>query len=221
MRPSDTVLDSIADALELDETERGHLSELARAARRPVPVVRRAADKVPANASALLAATSLPAIIVSRFLDLLDWNDPAAELLGDPRQVTPPERNVLFAVFRDEAGCLPQADGEAAARDYLGMLRAAVSQDPSHPRAAAIVGALSVRSAAFRRLWARNEVRDRVHGTHVIGHPRVGDIAMEWDSYPLGRTPGAMMIVFTPKPDSVDRLRMLATTTARDLSARM
>ncbi|WP_440067995.1 MmyB family transcriptional regulator [Streptosporangium sp. OZ121] len=40
-------------------------------------------------------------------------------------------------------------------------------------------------STGFRRLWARHDVREGVHGAKTFQHPRVGDIAVEWDAYPL------------------------------------
>ncbi len=88
-------------------------------------------------------------------------------------EVPSSERNVLFAVLRDEESHVRFADCEASALEYIGMLRAAVAHDPDHPRAIAVVGALSVRSPVFRRLWARNEVRESVHGAKTIRHPRV------------------------------------------------
>ncbi|GAA1997363.1 helix-turn-helix transcriptional regulator [Microbacterium ulmi] len=219
VRPSEAVLDSIADALDLDDVERRHVMQLARVARRPAPKTRRTPDRVPKNARLLLDATALPAVIVSRHLDLLAWNAAAVALLGDPMEVPPSERNVLFAVLRDEESHVRFADCEAVARDYIGMLRAAVAHDPDHPRAIAVVGALSVRSAVFRRLWARNEVRESVHGAKTIRHPRVGEIAVEWDAYPLLGMTGPILIVFAPQPGHEDRLRLLGSLAASDATA--
>lgn len=170
VRPSNAVLDSIADALDLNEVERRHLVQLARAARRPVPKARRAPDRVPRNTRALPDATALPAFVVSRHLDVLAWNDLAAGLLGDPMELPPGKRNVLIALFRDEGSRIRSADCYAVALDYIGMLHAAIAHDPGHPRGVAVVGTLSVRSATFRRLWARNEVRESIHGAKTIRH---------------------------------------------------
>ncbi len=216
VRPSEAVLDSIADALDFDEVERRHLMTLARAARRPSPPRRRTQERVPQNARLLITSLALPAFVVSRHLDVLAWNDLAAELLGDPLQLPPSQRNVLFALFRDDEARLHCADWETMALDYIGMLRAAVALDPDHPRAIEIVGELSIRSAEFRRLWARHDVRDSVHGAKTIRHPRIGETAVEWDAYPLPGAPGANMIVFTPQSGDEDKLRLLATLASLD-----
>jgi transcriptional regulator with XRE-family HTH domain len=212
VRPSDAVLDSIADALALDEIERRHMLMLARAARQPdAPVVRRP-DRVPASTQRLLPLMGVPAVVLGRHLDVLAWNPLAAELLGDPASYPPERRNFLIALFSDEGARLRCADWESTALEYIGMLRAAVAADPGHPRAVAVVGELSIRSPEFRRLWARHDVRESVHGAKVIHHPRVGDIAMEWDAYPLPGSPGSVMLVFTPHPGAAaDQLSLLGS----------
>jgi len=43
--------------------------------------------------------------------------------------------------------------------------------------------------------------------------PGVGDIVLDWDTYPLPGNPGPVMLVFTAEPGSpdADRLRLLAS----------
>ncbi|MCZ9338784.1 XRE family transcriptional regulator, partial [Streptomyces sp. TRM76130] len=113
-------------------------------------------------------------------------------------------------------------DWERQALEYIGMLRAAVATDPTHPRATAIVGELSIRSAEFRRLWARHDVRASVSGTKTFRVPEVGDLALRWDTYPLPGADGPFLLVFTAEPDSpdADRLRLLASLRATRRPAR-
>lgn len=216
VRPSDSLMDSISDALRLDAAEHRHLLTLARAVRHPEVPTDRSKDRITDNARQMIGALSLPAFAVSRHLDLLAWNNAAAALLGDPRDQEPDRRNVLQTLFRDDDNRLRCAGWEEMALDYIGLFRAAVGHDPGDPRAIAIVGELSLRSSEFRRLWARNDVRDRVHGAKTIRHPRLGDIDVEWDAYPLGPFPGPMMVVFVPRPGHEDRLAMLGTVMAND-----
>lgn len=223
IRPSDAVLDSIADALDLDDVERRHLMTLARTARQPAPPVRRTPDQVSENARLMLSAMALPAFVVSRHLDVLAWNRLAADLLGDPLELPERQRNVLFTLFNDDDSRLHCLGWETMALDYIGMFRNAIGHDPDDPRAVAIVGELSIQSSDFRRLWAAHDVRDNVHGSKTIRHPRIGDIDVEWDAYALHGMPGPAMIVFVPQPGHEDRLRLLspaATGGSRDLPRR-
>jgi len=152
--------------------------------------------------------------VLGRHLDLLDWNPMAEALLGDPGDRPPERLNMLLLMFDDtltgDRGC---PDWERQALDYIGMLRAAVAADPTHPRATAIVGELSIRSAEFRRLWARHDVRESVHGTKTFRVPEVGDVVLDWDTYPLPGSPGPFLLVFTVEPGTADadRLHLLAS----------
>lgn len=213
-KPSDALIDSISDALRLDAAEHRHLMALARAIRQPETPKSRKQDRVPENAKRMLAALGLPAFVLSRHLDLLAWNDSAADLLGDPREVPRDRRNILHVLFHDDDSRLRCRGWEAMALDYIGLFRAAIGHDPTDPRAVTIVGELSLQSSEFRRLWARNEVRDNVHGSKTIRHPRIGEIDVEWDAYPLRGIPGPMMIVFVPEPGHEDRLSLLGTIMA-------
>ncbi|GAA2712162.1 helix-turn-helix transcriptional regulator [Actinoplanes palleronii] len=214
VRPSDDVLDALAGALVLDGDERRHLFALAHAARRPMPEQPdRGPEHVPASTRRLLRVMDTPAVVLGRHLDLLAWNSMAEALLGDPRDVPPDRLNMLLLLFDDtrtaERSC---PDWEGQALDYIGLMRAAVAADPTHPRATAIVGELSIRSPEFRRLWARHDVRVSVSGTKTFRIPAAGDITLDWDTYPLPGNPGPVLLVFTTEPGSADadRLQLLA-----------
>ncbi|MEU2978847.1 helix-turn-helix transcriptional regulator [Streptomyces hirsutus] len=218
VRPSDDVLDALAGALGLDNAERRHLFTLARAARRPVPArVEHGPERVPDSTRRLLRVMDNPAVVLGRHLDLLAWNPMAEALLGSPDSYPPDRLNMLLLLFDDtltgERNC---PDRERQALEYIGMMRAAVAADPTHPRATAITGELGIRSAEFGRLWARHDVRISVSGTKTFRVPEVSDLVLDWDTYPLPGRPGPVMLVFTAEPGSADadRLHLLAALRA-------
>lgn len=215
VRPSDDVLDALAGALLLDPEERRHLVALARAARRPDRgAVVREPERVPDGTRRLLRVMDTPALVLGRHLDLLDWNPMAEALLGDPADERPDRLNMLLLMFDDtRTGDRTCPDWERQALDYIGMMRRAVASDPTHPRATAVVGELSIRSAEFRRLWARHDVRESVSGSKTFRIPEVGDVLLGWDTYPLPGNPGPVLLVFTAEPGSpdADRLQLLAS----------
>ncbi|WP_309115853.1 helix-turn-helix transcriptional regulator [Saccharothrix sp.] len=214
VRPSDDLLDALATALKLDGEERRHLFTLALAIRRSAPVhPHRGPEHVPDSTRHLLHVMNTPGLVLSRHLDVLAWNPLAEALLGDPAGLPPERRNLLIGLFLDPEAKARCAHWEGFAEQYIGMLRATVAADPTHPRATAIVGELSIRSAEFRRLWDRYEVRESVHGTKVFHHPRIGRITLTWDTYPLPGRPGPMLLVYTAEPGTADaeRLQLLAS----------
>jgi transcriptional regulator with XRE-family HTH domain len=214
VRPSDDVLDAIAGALNLNDDERRHLLTLASAARRPVPArSRRGPERVPKSTRHLLHVLATPALVLGRHLDLLAWNPLAVALLGDPGDVPAEQLNMLWQLFETRAARLLCQDWESFALQYIGMLRTAVAADPDHPRATRLIGELSIRSADFRRLWARHDVRMAVRGTKTFQHAEVGALTLDWDSYPLPGSPGPVLLVYTAVPGSADaeRLQLLGS----------
>ncbi|MFE5211987.1 XRE family transcriptional regulator [Streptomyces sp. NPDC056600] len=179
-------LDALADALALDDAERRHLFTPAHAARRPVPArTHRGPEHVPDNTLRLLRVMNTPAVVLGRRLDLLAWNPMAEALLASPNDHPAHRLNMLLLMFDDaltgERSC---PDWEQQALDYIGMMRSAVAADPTHPRATAVVGELSIRSTEFRRLWARHDVRSSVSGTKTFHVAEIGDIVLDWTPTP-------------------------------------
>ncbi|HEX7301917.1 helix-turn-helix transcriptional regulator [Lentzea sp.] len=214
VRPSDDLLDALATALNLDEQERRHLFALADAVRRGTP---EAQDEVPAPTRHLLLSMDTPAFVLSRHLDVLAWNPLAEALLGHPANTRPEQRNLLVALFMDPHVRSRCAHWETFATQYISMLRATVAADPSHPRGTAVVGELSIRSAEFRRLWDQYDVHSPVRGRKVFHREGIGEITLDWATYPLPGSPGPVLMVYTAEPGSADadRLRLLAALHAQ------
>jgi transcriptional regulator with XRE-family HTH domain len=212
VRPSDQVLDAIAGALNFSAEETRHLHSLATAARTPARSPRRyPPEEVPPTTVRLLRATTSPALVVGRFLDVLAWNPLAGALLGAFTEVPRAERNLLALLLHPDAGpACPERSATVA--ELTAMLRAQVAAEPGHPRAVELVGELAERSAEFATLWARHDVEDTTRGRMRVEHPLVGELNLDWDAYPMPGAPGPVLIVYTAEPGSPDdeRLRLLA-----------
>src|SRR5579863_6033768 len=122
---SDTVLDGVATALQLDEAERAHLLDLARACQ-PVPPRQRrqkASGITDAIQQILDAITEAPACIRNARHDLLAANRLARALyspvLADPHR---PANTARFA-YLDPAARDFYADWNRSADDIAAMLR--------------------------------------------------------------------------------------------------
>ena len=198
-------------ALNFSAEESRHLHSLAAAARTPHrPAHAYPPEEVPPTTLRLLAATTSPALVVGRFLDVLAWNPLAGALLGAFTELPEAERNLLAMLLHPEAD---QACPERAATvaELTGMLRAQVAAEPGHPRAVELVGELAVRSTEFATLWARHDVEDTTRGRMRVNHPLVGELNLDWDAYPMPGAPGPVLIVYTAEPASPDdeRLQLL------------
>jgi transcriptional regulator with XRE-family HTH domain len=212
VRPSAQVLDALARALNFSAEEARHLHSLAGAARTPARVVRRyEAEEVPETTLRLLRGMSAPALVVGRFQDVLAWSPLAGVLLGDFTQQPVAERNLLGLLLHPEADqtC---PDRAATVAELIGMLRVQVAADPGHPRGVELVGEFAVRSPEFATLWARHDVEETMRGRMRVRHPLVGELALDWDAYPLPGVPGPVLVVYTAEPGGPDDdlLRLLA-----------
>jgi transcriptional regulator with XRE-family HTH domain len=208
VRPSDQVLDAIAGALNFSAEETRHLHSLAAAARTPARSARACPpDDVPEIPLRLLRATTSPALVVGRFLDLLAWNPLAGALLGASTELPRAERNLLALLLHPEADrtCPERA---ATVAELAAMLRAQVAAEPGHPRAAELVGELAVRSTEFATLWGRHDVEDTTRGRMRVEHPLVGELNLDWDAYPMPGAPGPVLIVYTAEPGGPDHERL-------------
>lgn len=220
VRPSDQVLDAIARALNFSTEESRHLHSLAAAARTPArPTREYPPEEVPPTTLRLLAATTSPALVVGRFLDVLAWNPLAGALLGAFTDLPEAERNLLAMLLHPDADqtCPERA---ATVAELTAMLRAQVAAEPGHPRAVELVGELAVRSTEFVTLWARHDVEDTTRGRMRVNHPLVGELNLDWDAYPMPGAPGPVLIVYTAEPDSPDDERLQLLTGLLDTPSR-
>jgi transcriptional regulator with XRE-family HTH domain len=208
--PSDQVLDALARALQLDDDAAAHLRRLAtpparRRRKTPRP------EKVPAGILQLIESWALtPAYVQGRYMDVLAVN-PLATALA-PYYVT--GENLLRAAFLDPRVRDLYEDWERVTETAVAELRALVGPDVDDPRLNELVGELSVRSACFRQLWARHDVRPKRGGTTRIDHPQVGPLELNYEKLPLPDTDRQTLAVYhaASGSPSAQALALLATT---------
>ncbi|MDT3445120.1 helix-turn-helix transcriptional regulator [Pseudofrankia sp. BMG5.37] len=211
--PSAQVLDAIARALRLDTDATAHLHELAtpttarrRRARRSEqvsPSVRQLLNSWPAN----------PAFVQGRFLDVLAANP----LMTALSPMYTPGHNILRAAFLDSAVSDLFCDPEVRLENVVSALRASVGPDVDDPQLTDLIGELSLKSADFRRLWARHDVKPHVGtGVHRMQHPQVGELELHYDKFHLAGADRQMLTVYQAEPGSrsAEALTLLATIAA-------
>ncbi|HET6708441.1 helix-turn-helix transcriptional regulator [Amycolatopsis sp.] len=208
------VLEAIATALKLTDTERTYLTQLVkptrRAAGKPAP---RTQQLRPAVQQLLDAMTDVPAYVNGLRMDILGWNKPAAALFGNWAELPPEERNWGRLIFLSPATRDLFLDWERKARAVTGILRMHAGAHPHDPQLTALIGELSMRSEEFRRFWAAHEVRRKSHGPMRLRHPLVGELQVAYETFPLPDDPDQMMVTYHTEPgtDSAAALRLLTS----------
>jgi transcriptional regulator with XRE-family HTH domain len=215
---SDAVLDGIANALQLDEAERAHLFDLARAAQPATPRQRR--PKVSGVTSGvqqvLDAITDAPAWVRNARHDMLAANRLAralyVPLFADPRR---PVNNARF-VYLDPASRDFFADWERSADDIAAMLRSEAGRNPRDKHLVELIGELSTCSEDFRARWAAHNVRFHRTGHKQLRHPVVGLLDLDFEAMEFPAHPGLTLLVYTAAADSptADSLKLLASWAA-------
>ena len=215
---SESVIDGIAHALQLDEAERTHLLHLIRTAgttrtprRRPArqrvrPTVQRVLDSM----------SGTPAFVLNGRLDILAANALGfalySPIYADPAR---PPNNARF-IFLDPHATEFFRDWNKIANDTVALLRAEAGRDPYDRQLSDLIGKLSTRSDEFRVRWAAHDVRIHTTGVKLLHHPVVGDLELPFESFPLAADPSQSLLTYTAEPESPtqDALNLLASWAA-------
>ena len=214
---SDSVLEALASALQLDEPERAHLINLAQTAKRIDRPRRRPAQSAvrPTVQRILDAMTGAPAYVRNGRRDILAANRLGhalySELYRDPARPV----NVARFVFLDPRAETFFLDWRTAANDLVAALRAEAGKNPYDRELSDLVGELSTRSDEFATRWAAQNVRFHRSGLKDIHHPIVGDLHLRFEVMELPADPGLSLIAYSADPGSTseDALHLLASWT--------
>lgn len=210
------VLDAIARALQLDDTEREHLMNLVDITtsprrRKPRP---RSRTVVAPGTQAVLDAITLPAVVQNSRLDFIAANSLGAALYGLPDPAQGGEVfNAARYQFLDPRAVDFFIDSDLAKRNAVALLHQAAGRDPFDEELIRLVGQLSTQSPEFRALWASHDVIRYQRGTKRYRHPNVGDLEFGYESFELTTEPGLTLLVYTIEPHSptAERVALLGS----------
>jgi transcriptional regulator with XRE-family HTH domain len=212
---SDAVLAAVADALQLDESERAHLVDLSEAAgsRRPWVERRRPQPDLPPSIQLILdGMASVPALVRNSAMDVLAANTLGLALYS-PAFASPVRPvNLARFCFLDPAATSLYADWDAFADANVALLHTEAGRDPDDRYLTQLVEDLCTSSEAFRVRWTAYEVRLHRRGITRFWHPVVGDLDLTFDTLELAGHPGLTLKAYTASPgsESADRLGLLA-----------
>jgi transcriptional regulator with XRE-family HTH domain len=216
---SDSVLDALARALRLDDAERAHLFDLARASQPPAARPRRRPPKQPIRPSVqhiLDAMTGAAAFVRNGRLDVLAANALGLALYSEMLRGGALPVNSARFIFLDPRARDFYIDWDKAAGDSVAVMRSEAGRDPYDRSLSDLVGELSTQSPEFRSLWAAHNVRQHIAGTKHFHHPVVGELLLTYDRLDLVADPGLTIFTYTAEPGSREEeaLRLLGSWAA-------
>jgi transcriptional regulator with XRE-family HTH domain len=215
---SESVLDGVAHALQLDEAERDHLYRLVRTATTRRPARRAPARKrVRPTIQRMLDLMPMPAYLRNGRFDILAANDLGRALYSPLYEESPSPNSARFVFLSPEA---PEffLDFDKVQDDAVAFLRAEAGRDAYDKELQDLIGELSTRSERFRQRWAAHDVRYHRTGTKRLHHPLVGDLTLDFEAFDLPGDEGQRLNVYTAPPDSptAQALDLLASWNARE-----
>ncbi len=194
---SEPVLDALSRALQLDEAERTHLFDLARAASGArgtaghgrTPQVRPSIQRI-------LDTLGSPAYARTRRGDIVAVNALCTALYGDILDADALPLNIARFVFLDPRSPEFFLDWETVADDTAASLRIEAGRTPNDRQLSDLVGELATRSNAFAERWGKHNVRLHHTATKRLHNAVVGDLELTGDALQL---PGEdlVLIVYT------------------------
>lgn len=217
---SESVIDGVSRALQLDEAEHAHLLDLIRAAnagahpqQRQRPV--RKTQLTFGMRQTIDAMSTVPVYVQNGRLDAIATNALGRAVFSEMLDHASPPANAARFIFLDARAQTFYPGWEAQTRQIVAMLRAEAGRSPYDRQLSDLIGELSTRSDLFRKLWGAHDVREHRTGLKTVHHPIVGDLELTFQAMDLASDRGLQMIVFSAQPGSAthERLQLLANLT--------
>jgi transcriptional regulator with XRE-family HTH domain len=200
IRPSADVIEHLADALLLNDSERDHLMTLAR----PDPSARWSpafSHEAPDDLRAWISGLDQPAYALNGRCDVLAWNEAARTMLADFTAVPERDRNILRMIFLWPDWRTLFLDWECLAASSVAQFRAETARFAGHAEIEALTSSLVDDSPLFARLWNAREVDGPRLKTKRMNHPRFGPLELSYAPLrPRGVAKDISVVVYAPIP---------------------
>ncbi|CAN5237751.1 helix-turn-helix transcriptional regulator [soil metagenome] len=202
---SESVLEGLSAALQLDESERSHLLDLARSANTSASRQRRTAPQqhLRPGVQRILDSIGAPAYVRNNRLDLLGANRLGRALLSDLYRHHASRPNLARYLFLDPRSQDFYVDWATVAKDVVSALRIEAGRNPYDRGLTDLIGELSTRSDEFRTWWAGHSVRLHHTATKQMHHPVAGELELTGEALELPGDPGLTIVTYTVEPATV------------------
>jgi transcriptional regulator with XRE-family HTH domain len=206
---SESVIASLARALNLNGDERAHLFNLARP-ERSAPKRKSALKPDHARSGTIRLITSFaatPAVIIGKRSEVLGWNALGHCLVAGHLDFESPERvgdrpNMTRMLFLDAHTRELYTRWQEEAVRAVSSLRVLGGKSPEDAELTALVGELTVKSPEFGKLWAKHPVENCVSGLKSFRHPEVGDFDLNFEVLTPPDDSGHRVLMYTPDAGS-------------------
>jgi transcriptional regulator with XRE-family HTH domain len=213
---SESVLNAIARALQLNDVEREYLFDLART----TSTTKAARGRRPARTSVrpsvqrVLDNLAVPAVAFNTRHDLIASNLMGRALFAPHFEAEKP--NLARFIFLDPRARDFYVDWAQARSMTAAMLRLEAGRDPLNHDLTALIGELSTLSPQFRTDWAEQDVHEHRTGQKIYRHPEVGELHITFDVFELPGEPGLSIATYSAEEGTptAEKFALLASWAA-------
>ncbi|MEV8397289.1 helix-turn-helix domain-containing protein [Streptomyces niveus] len=207
-RPSPAVVKGLCRALLLDAAAERYLRELSvTEAPQAVKEAGMEADRLDA-VHQLLGSMTVPALLVNRWLDIVDSN-----ALGDLlHEGLEPRDNYARMVFLAPGAQEFFTDWPELARCVVAALRAQAGSEAGSARLAQLLPELLAHSEVFKAAWGEHHLYEKAIDHKQFQHPRAGSLALDQHVLELPGSEGHRIWAFHPADDATSKALLRLTT---------
>nr|WP_104127191.1 helix-turn-helix transcriptional regulator [Cryobacterium sp. Y57] len=219
---SESVIDSIGRALNLNDDEKVHLHDLAR----PAKAKRRTPGKpdhaTPGTIRLLNAMANVPTVIMGRRNEVLAWNPLGHLLVAGHTDFDAPSRpcdrpNLTRMLFLDPHTKDLYRNWRDEAFLAVASLRFIAAHYQDDAELTQLIGELTLKSPDFAAMWTRHPVQQCVSGVKRFHHPEVGDFDLSFEVLHLPGTRGHRMMTHAAEPGSTDAAALELLSAANEI----
>ncbi|GLX68582.1 helix-turn-helix transcriptional regulator [Paenibacillus glycanilyticus] len=208
VNPSEEVLNNIALALRLTETERHHLHLLAR----PLQPEQQAEQELTPGLERMIQILEPnPAFIIGRYWDLLHGNKASELVFQLPPTDKPHYSRTNWMRHLLTLGSLESnsKDWEARVKILIAQFRADYARYPNDPRFKELIEEFMQTSPLFKDTWPLNDVQAITDHHKRKYDPLIGEMEFEHVTLQPTTNPDMRIMMFIASPDTADRLQQL------------
>ena len=207
--PSPQVVEALARALRISDTERAHLYELSG---HSVPGPDMVPSRITVSVQRLLdRLADTPVAVYDATWTLIAANAPYDALMGETAGWRGLDRNALWRSFVGPGNRVVHTPQEKAALQagQVADLRRTAARYPADPSLRRLVRELSKHSPRFAQLWERDapQLQHDESKRKVVDHPTVGPITLDCDVLFVA-TDDVRLMIYTTEPGTEDAERL-------------
>lgn len=217
---SESVIHSIARALNLNTDERAHLFNLARPGKTKRRTLTKPDKARPGTLRLIRSMFTTPAVVLGRRSEVLAWNALGHRLVAGHLDLTAPETpstrpNMTRMLFLDPHTRELYSRWQEEATRAVASLRRLAGMNSDDVELATLVGELTMKSPEFASLWAKHPVENCMSGLKYMHHPEVGDLELNFEVLTQHDESGHRILMYTADPGTpaAEALQLLRAET--------